>query len=92
MATVPTIELRHLTAAQKRAYVLADNRLAEDAGWDRDLLAVELGELRDDGFDLALTGFDLGDVNALLGPGEAAAETVTRTRCPTCGAYRRLPN
>ena len=55
---VPCIELSHLTVAQKRAYILADNRLAENAGWDSDLLKIELGELRDMGMDLSLTGFD----------------------------------
>ncbi|MFC4669432.1 ParB/Srx family N-terminal domain-containing protein, partial [Seohaeicola nanhaiensis] len=47
LAEVPVIELRHLSEAQKRAYILADNRLAEAAGWDRDLLALELGDLTD---------------------------------------------
>lgn len=58
MEEVPCIELYHLTAAQKRAYILADNKLAENAGWDSDLLKIELGELRDMGMDLSLTGFD----------------------------------
>ena len=58
MAEVPTIELSHLTPAQRRAYVLADNRLALSAGWDEDLLRIELGDLQADGFDLGLTGFD----------------------------------
>ncbi len=57
MTEVPTIELSHLSAAQRRAYVLADNRLALSAGWDDDMLRIELGELQADGFDLALTGF-----------------------------------
>jgi len=48
---VPTIELKHLTKTQKKAYILADNRLALNSGWDNDLLALELGELSDDGFD-----------------------------------------
>ncbi len=56
MDVVPTIELRHLTAAQKRAYVIADNASALQAGWDEELLASELGELEDLGFDLTLTG------------------------------------
>ncbi|MFC4669420.1 ParB/Srx family N-terminal domain-containing protein, partial [Seohaeicola nanhaiensis] len=47
LAEVPVIELAHLSEAQKRAYILADNRLAEAAGWDRDLLALELGDLTD---------------------------------------------
>jgi DNA modification methylase len=68
LETVPTIELKHLTAAQRRAYVIADNRLAEDAGWDDDLLRLELGDLRDMGFDLDLTGFDPLEVDKLFGP------------------------
>ena len=55
---VPTIELKHLTKTQKKAYILADNRLALNSGWDNDLLALELGELSDDGFELDLLGFD----------------------------------
>ena len=66
MAEVPTIELSHLTPAQKRAYVLADNRLALSAGWHDDLLRIELGELQADGFDLSLTGFDLDELGAIL--------------------------
>lgn len=58
MDAVPCIELAHLSATQRRAYILADNQLALNAGWDRELLALELGELRADGFDLALVGFD----------------------------------
>src|SRR5688572_26370627 len=54
---VPAIEARHLTEAQRRAYVLADNKLALNAGWDIDLLKVELSDLADAGFDLELTGF-----------------------------------
>ena len=66
MIEVPIIELGHLSEAQKRAYVIADNKLALNAGWDDDLLRMELGDLRDLGFDLALTGFDLGEINELL--------------------------
>jgi ParB-like chromosome segregation protein Spo0J len=60
---VPTIELKHLTKTQKKAYILADNRLALNSGWDNDLLALELGELSDDGFDLNLLGFDVDELN-----------------------------
>ena len=63
---VPVIELAHLTPTQKRAYVIADNRLALDAGWDEELLAVELAELSDAGYDLALTGFAESELDALL--------------------------
>jgi DNA modification methylase len=66
LAEVPAIELAHLTAAQKRAYILADNKLALNAGWDDGLLAIELGELKLEGFDLALTGFGGEELAVLL--------------------------
>jgi ParB-like chromosome segregation protein Spo0J len=66
MTEVPTLELAHLSPAQRWAYVLADNRLALSAGWDEDLLRIELGELQTDGVDLSLTGFDPGEIDALL--------------------------
>ncbi len=68
MAMVPTIELRHLSAAQKRAYVIADNQSARLSSTDRDILASELLDLRTDGFDLSLTGFDALELDGLLGP------------------------
>ncbi len=68
LAEVPCVVLSHLTDAQRRAYILADNQLAERAGWDRELLALELGALRDDGFDLALTGFEASELERLIGP------------------------
>ena len=63
---VPVIELGHLTPAQKRAYVISDNRLALEAGWDEEMLALELAELSESGYDLALTGFDESEIDALL--------------------------
>ena len=66
LTEVPTIELSHLSPAQRRAYVLADNRLALSAGWDDDMLRLELGELQLEGFDLALTGFEPGELASLL--------------------------
>ncbi|MCW3784578.1 site-specific DNA-methyltransferase [Defluviimonas salinarum] len=69
LATVPVIELAHLSAAQKRAYILADNRLALQAGWDADLLAIEMGELSELGIDLGALGFDAGEIDALLRSG-----------------------
>lgn len=66
LETLPVIEAAHLTEAQKRAYVIADNRLALDAGWDNDLLKIELQDLDAEGFDLSLTGFDVGDIDNLL--------------------------
>ncbi len=66
LAEVPVIELSHLSPAQRRAYVLADNKLALNAGWDDDLLRLELADLRDEGFDLGLTGFGLDEIGELL--------------------------
>ena len=62
ITSVPVIELSHLTDAQKKAPVIADNKLALNAGWDTDLLKVELQELDSLGFDLALTGFEGDDL------------------------------
>ena len=55
---VPCVYVDHLTDAQKKAYILADNRMAMDAGWDEELLAVEMSELQEMGYDLSMTGFD----------------------------------
>ena len=68
LTEVPVIELAHLTPTQKRAYILADNKLALNAGWDDDLLALELGDLKDAGFDLGLTGFSGDELADLLKP------------------------
>jgi DNA modification methylase len=70
LATVPVIELGHLNEAQKKAYILADNRLAEQAGWDSALLALELGDLSELGVDLGTLGFDAGEIDALLNRGQ----------------------
>ena len=71
---VPVIELSHLTPTQKRAYVISDNRVALDAGWDEEMLAIELADLTEAGFDLALTGFDDVELDVLFGPDSADAE------------------
>ena len=65
---VPTIELKHLTAAQRKAYVIADNQLALNAGWDTTLLTLELQELQKLDFDLNLLGFDPKELDKLLEP------------------------
>lgn len=65
MQTVPVIELSGLTPAQKRAYIIADNKMALNAGWDEELLSLELGELDALGFDLSLTGFNDLEITAL---------------------------
>jgi DNA modification methylase len=66
LAEVPCIRLGHLTEVQRRAYVIADNKLALNAGWDEEMLALELSALRIDDFDLGLTGFDPGELDGLL--------------------------
>jgi DNA modification methylase len=68
MSEVPCIRLDHLTEAQKRAYVIADNRLALNSGWDTEMLKVEFADLQELGFDLELTGFDLDEIKELLEP------------------------
>lgn len=64
--SLPCIEASHLTEAQRKAYVIADNKLALNAGWDNDLLRVELSELGELGFDLDLTGFSMGEISGIL--------------------------
>ena len=66
LTKVPVIELAYLTPNQKRAYILADNKLALNAGWDNELLALELGDLKEAGFDLGLTGFDEDELKSLM--------------------------
>ncbi len=66
LTEVPCIELAHLSEAQKKAYIIADNKLALNAGWDNDLLALEFAELQEIGFDLDLTGFDADELESLM--------------------------
>ncbi len=89
----PVMVARGWSEAKIRAYVIADNRLAENASWDREMLGVELTELRDQ-FDLSLTGFTVGEIDAMtvgelpdLGVeyDESAAGKVTFIKCPECG-------
>ncbi|MEI2807027.1 MAG: ParB N-terminal domain-containing protein [Albidovulum sp.] len=87
LEVVPVIELAHLSEAQKRAYVLADNKLAEQAGWDKDLLALELGDLREMAVDLASLGFETGELDALLNAG-ASVPSVTIPEPPRNPASR----
>jgi len=74
MTEVPCVFVEHLTEAQKRAYILADNRLALSAGWDEELLALEFGELQDLGFDLQLTGFDPDEIEKLFNTSDDVQE------------------
>ncbi len=66
MTEVPCVFVEHLTDAQKKAYILADNRLAMNAGWDNEMLSIELAELQGGDFDLALLGFDDAELDTLL--------------------------
>lgn len=66
LPTVPTLRLSHLNSEERRAYVLADNKLALNAGWDQDILAIELQALIDLDFDVTLTGFSLAEVDFTL--------------------------
>ena len=74
---VPVVVLDHLTPTQRRALVIADNRIAENAGWDEELLRVELEGLQDEGFDLDLTGFDADALAELLAGDEPVNEGQT---------------
>jgi ParB-like chromosome segregation protein Spo0J len=67
---VPCIRLDHLTDTQKRAYIIADNKLALNAAWDEAMLGLELADLRELNFDLDLTGFDGAEIEAALNPPE----------------------
>ena len=64
LAEVPCIRLDHLTDTQKRAYIIADNKLALNAGWDEEMLGLELAELREEDFDLGLLGFDESELGS----------------------------
>jgi ParB-like chromosome segregation protein Spo0J len=63
---VPTIELADLTETQKKAYIIADNRLALNAGWDNEMLKIEIADLLADGFTLSVLGFDTDELQKLL--------------------------
>src|ERR1700693_2230078 len=72
LAEVPVIVLDHLTEAQKRAYILADNQLALNAGWDDTLLRAELAALQEEDFDISLLGFEDDELARLLAAQDAA--------------------
>src|SRR5262249_54477523 len=75
LAEVPTVRLSDMSEAELRAYIIADNKLAENAGWDRKLLALELqylSDLRHDDLDLTITGFELPEIDVLIGELSAA--------------------
>jgi ParB-like chromosome segregation protein Spo0J len=94
IADIPVVVADGWTDAQKRAYVIADNKLALNAGWDDELLRIELGELGDLGFDLDLIGFDVGELDDLFAddaiPDSSSKEIDVDDykmghQCPKCG-------
>ncbi len=74
---VPTLRVEHLDETEKRAYILADNRLAEEAGWDKEMLAIELQGLIDLDYSIELTGFDTAEADLIL---DGEAETTAPDR------------
>ncbi len=74
LAVVPVVVLDHLTPTQRRALVIADNRIAENAGWDDAMLRVELADLQSNDFDLALTGFDADELLEIMAGEETSTE------------------
>jgi ParB-like chromosome segregation protein Spo0J len=95
MTKVPVMVARDWSDAKKRAYVIADNKLAMNAGWDNEMLALEMGELAELGFDLDLTAFTKDEVAALQTPDFDAATEEDQGKldqldpkwiaCPNCG-------
>lgn len=79
---VPTIELSHMDENQKRAYIIADNKLALNAGWDNEMLALELADLKDAGYDLGLTGFSMDEIED-LNPEETENTYTQKVDVPT---------
>ena len=76
MTEVPTVCLAHMTEAEKRAYVIADNRLAEKAGWDAEILAIEFETLFEIApeFDLTVTGFEIAEIDLIIQGDDNEAE------------------
>lgn len=97
MKEVPVIHLSGMTETQKKAYIIADNKLALNAGWDDELLKLELDELHDEGFDMGLIGFNADDLSKLMGfdeeieAPESSAKEINPDdykmgcTCPKCG-------
>jgi len=83
--TVPVIPIAYLSEAQKRAYIIADNELAAKAGWDKDILAIELQGLVDLNFDLELTGFEGGEIDIILGDRSDSQHNEDTTPSPSAG-------
>ncbi len=89
--TLPVLDCQGWSQAQRKAYILADNQLAQNAGWDEDLLSLELADLEADGFDLALIGFDGDALDKLLGTGPGAEGENTEAAKATLAGKFMLP-
>jgi ParB-like chromosome segregation protein Spo0J len=68
LVEVPSIDLSHLTEDQKRAYIIADNKIGEESTWDKEILALELADLKLDGLDMQLVAFDVAELEKLISP------------------------
>jgi len=77
LTEVPVVVLDHLTPAQRKALIIADNKIAENAGWDEELLRTELQALIDEGFNLDLTGFDSDELDEIFVAEESTVEGIT---------------
>ena len=92
---VPCIALGHLTAAQRKAYIIADNRLALNAGWDEEMLRLEFADLSEAGFNMDLLGFGVDDLAEAMGMGgdfepgsiedQGRLDQKKPVTCPNCG-------
>jgi DNA modification methylase len=89
LTSIPVLKIEHLTDTEKRAYVLADNKLAEKAGWDAEILALELQDLVDLDFEVELTGFETGEIDLLL-DGKDADGNDADDACPDCDQTRTV--
>jgi ParB-like chromosome segregation protein Spo0J len=95
MDTVPCLRLGHLSDTQKRAYIIADNKLALNSGWDDESLQIELLALNDDSFKMELLGFDANELNLAMGLGadflpgdeedQGKLDEKSPISCPSCG-------
>jgi len=90
MTAAPAVSVHHLSAVEKRAYIIADNRLAEDASWDPDALRLELAELLELDVEVEVTGFETGEIDVLLDAGDLdGADPADATPAPAAVAASR---
>src|SRR5438034_6531572 len=89
---VPTCGLSHLSEADKRAYILADNKLAERAGWDKELLAIELQGLIELDVDIEVTGFEMAEIDLILEEAREASASASgpEDEVPECSPGRAV--